>query len=163
MSDAQPTMAERAINGHDPTAPPRTPADFPPPRYRGGKEIELADGERWRFAPLTLDLIDEGGPAVQFFAEIAAALLPLATPASTGTEIASMIGTLPKAIISLAHLSLARNYPGLTRAEVGALLDLASIPPLLEAMFALNGMQARFRELLVNLGLSPPSIPTASP
>jgi hypothetical protein len=128
---------------------------LPGPKFRGGREVVLCDGRTWKIPPLSLGQIN--GPAVHVFSHILKLMMLLA---DSKVPEALVVKDITGGVIDLAHMALTRNYPtlGLTKADVGELLDQENGTEVLKALYDLNGF---VRETLRRLGMASPR-PAAS-
>ena len=89
-----------------------------------GINLVLGDGETYVLAPLTLGAIEDMQDAIN----------------GVGTELSP---AAIKAIIDVAHSSLKRNYPDMTRNDARELIDVANMMDVFEACMDVSGMKRK--------------------
>ena len=92
-----------------------------------GIKLALGDGETYVLAPLTLGAIEDMQDAI---ADVGNELSPAAV----------------KAIIDVAHSSLKRNYPEMSRKEARELIDIGNMMAVFEACMDVSGMKRKALE-----------------
>lgn len=90
----------------------------------GGIPLVMGDGNSYVIAPLTLGAIEDMQDAIN----------------SVGGELSKEAVT---AIIDVAHSSLKRNYPDMTRGEARELIDVANMMSVFEACMDVSGLKRK--------------------
>ena len=91
-----------------------------------GVELTFAGGKQMTIPPLSLGALEQ--------------LLDRINDVMAGGKMdATSIGT----VIDAAHAALKRNYPELTREQVGDLVDLGNMREVLEATMSASGLEAK--------------------
>lgn len=90
----------------------------------GGIPLVMGDGKSYVIAPLTLGAIEDMQDAIS----------------SVGSDLSA---DTVKAIIDVAHSSLKRNYPDMTRNEARELIDVANMMSVFEACMDVSGMKRK--------------------
>lgn len=80
--------------------------------------VVIVDGQPFVFAPLSLGAVEKLLPALQTF-----------QPNDVGT------------VIDVAHKSLKRNYPDITRDDVADLLYMDQLTEVMEAVMSVSGLK----------------------
>lgn len=92
-----------------------------------GINLVLGDGETYVLAPLTLGAIEDMQDAIS----------------SVGDDLSP---AAVKAIIDVAHSSLKRNYPDMSRNEARELIDIANMMSVFEATMDVSGLKRKALE-----------------
>jgi hypothetical protein len=88
-----------------------------------GIPITLGDGKEYVIAPLTLGALEDHGDAINQMGDLTAGSV--------------------KTAIDIAHSSLRRNYPDMTREQVRDLIDIANMDRVIEACMDVSGLKRK--------------------